>query len=327
MGGLTLRQVEVIRAVMLTGSVSGAAQHLNVSGPGISRLVKHAEESLGVRLFERKGGAFLPAPEARRVFDQIHEVYGKIEGLEGAIANLSSGQSGALAFGSAPSVAQFIVARAVTAIRKRFADLYIDLDVLKFEETVDYLMLERGEFVAMSYAFEHPSLENTELGAGEIVAVVPDGHRLASRSSVSVHDLAREKLVGVSPDDPYGAIIASPFRAAGLDYRLSVRGRFAQTVVSLVRHGLGVALIDEFSVAGVYMPGLTRIRLEETTPIRIFAIRKRGHTLSSYAAFAEARLREELRMAVRSRPWDKPALGQGGVLQGDLRMPEPGGVD
>jgi DNA-binding transcriptional LysR family regulator len=304
MPGLTLRQVEVIRAVMLTGSISGAAQLLNVSGPGISRLVKHAEASLRIRLFERKGGVFLPAPEARAVFDQIHEVYGKLEGLETAIANLSSGQSGALAFGSAPSVAQFIVARATVAIRRRFPDLYIDLNVLKIEETVDYLLLERGELVAMSYAFEHPSLEFTEIGAGELVAVVPDGHPLAVRPSLSVRELAREPLIGVSPDDPYGGIIAGPFYEAGCPYRLSIRARFAQTVVSLVRHGLGVAVIDEFSVAGVYMPGLTRVPLAERAAIRIFSIKKRGRTLSVYADFAERRLREELRHAIRSRPWD-----------------------
>jgi DNA-binding transcriptional LysR family regulator len=204
-----------------------------------------------------------------------------------------------------PSVAQFILARAVVSVHKRFPDLYIDLDVLKIEETVDYLLLERGELVAMSYAFEHPSLENAELGVGELVAVVPDGHPLAERPRISVRELGPEPLIGVSQDDPYGAIIAGAFQAAGIDYRPTIRARFAQTVVSLVRHGLGVALIDEFSVAGVYMPGLIRIPLEEPTEIRIFSARKKGRSLSGYAAFAEARLRDELRKAVRSRPWDR----------------------
>ena len=142
--------------------------------------MKHAEDLLGVRLFERKGGTFLPAPEARAVFDQINEVYAKMEGLETAIGNLGSGESGALAFGSVPSVAQFILARAVVAIRRRYPALFIDLNVLKIEEAVDYLLLERGELVAMSYAFEHPSLAFTELGAGELVAILPEGHPLGA---------------------------------------------------------------------------------------------------------------------------------------------------
>jgi DNA-binding transcriptional LysR family regulator len=307
MRGLTLRQVEMIRAVMLTGSIVGAAKHLNVSAPGVSRLVKHAEDSLGVRLFERKGGTFLPAPEARAVFDQINEVYAKMEGLETAIGNLGSGAAGELALAAVPSIAQFILPRAVAAIRRRYPALFIDLNVLKIEEAVDYLLLERGELVAMSYAFEHPSLAFTELGAGELVAILPEGHPLGQRPSVSVRDLAREPLIGVSATDPYGAIIAGPFREAGLDYRLAIRGRFAQTVVSLVRHGLGVAVIDEFSVAGARMPGLLRLRLEERAPIRVFAVQKQARGLSAYAAFARDRLRDELRAAVRNRPWEPAA--------------------
>lgn len=303
MPGLTLRQVEVIRAVMLTGSIVGAANHLNVSAPGISRLVKHAEESLRIRLFERKGGLFLPAPEARAVFDQIHEVYSKVEGLDTAIANLTSGALASLALGSAPSVAQFILARACVPIRKRFPDLHIDLNLLKIEETIDYLLLERGEMVVMSSALSHPSLASDEIGLGELVAVVPENHPLATRSQVSVRDLARHPLIGVTQDDPYGAIMAAPFRAARVDYTLSIRARFAQTVVSLVRHGLGVAVIDEFSVAGTHMPGLARIPLEDAPEIRIFAITKRGRQLSAYADFARNRLRDELKTAVNNRPW------------------------
>ncbi|HYI85042.1 MAG TPA: LysR substrate-binding domain-containing protein, partial [Acetobacteraceae bacterium] len=135
--------------------------------------------------------------------------------LETAIGNLNSGKSGGLAFGSAPSVAQFVVARATVAIRRRFPDLYIDLNVLKIEEAVDYLLLERGEFVVMSSAIAHPSLDFAELGVGELVAAVPDDHALAGRARVSVRDLAGEPLIGVSPGDPYGAVVAAPFARVG----------------------------------------------------------------------------------------------------------------
>ncbi|WP_430513025.1 LysR family transcriptional regulator [Pannonibacter phragmitetus] len=42
---LTLRQVEVIRAVMMAGTITGAAKLLNVSAPGVSRLIKYTEDS------------------------------------------------------------------------------------------------------------------------------------------------------------------------------------------------------------------------------------------------------------------------------------------
>ena len=92
MHDLTLRQIEVIRAVMLTGTISGAAGLLNVSAPGISRLVKHAEETLGIRLFERKAGVFIPSVEASRVFDQVREVYRQVESLNAAVSSLKCGE-------------------------------------------------------------------------------------------------------------------------------------------------------------------------------------------------------------------------------------------
>lgn len=306
MRDLTLRQVEVIRAVMMTGTIAGAADLLNVSAPGISRLVKHTEESLGVRLFERKAGLFIPAAEAAMIFNQIHQVYEKMAGLTEALVTLKRGREAELAFASVPSIAQFLAARAVQHVRKRFPELYIDLNVLKIEEAVDYLLLERGEFVAMSYRFPHPSLDFRLLGVGELVAIVPEGHPLAARNRpVATRDLAGDQLIGVDDSDPYGAITAEPFRRANIPRRLAIRGRFAQTVVSLVRHGLGVAVIDEFSVAGVYMPGLVRLPLEEKIEISAYAAQKADRVLSSFAEYAIARLRDGLAETIASRTWAK----------------------
>ena len=291
---ITLRQIEVIRAVMLRGTINGAAEHLGVSAPGISRLIKHTEESLGLRLFERRAGLFMPSVEAGAVFDQIREVYKGVENLQVALDALQKGEDVQLAFASAPSVAQFIAARAIRTIRGRYPDLYIDLNILKIEETTDYLLLERGEFVVMSSPVRNPGVENRELAVGRIVAILPEGHLMAGQSAVSIHDLKDEHLIGIDPSDPYGGIIARPFREAGIPLQHSIRGRFAQTLVSLVRHGLGVALIDEFSVAEVYMPGLVRRPLVEDVRVTIYVATKKGRNLSNFADFAIRQFRKEL---------------------------------
>jgi DNA-binding transcriptional LysR family regulator len=297
MRDITLRQIEVIRAVMLRGTISGAAEHLGVSAPGISRLIKHTEETLGIRLFERRAGLFVPSVEAEAVFDQIRAVYKGVESLQVALTSLQKGEDVQLAFASAPSVAQFVAARAIRSIRSRFPDLFIDLNILKIEETVDYLLLERGEFVIMSSPVDNAGIENDEIARGQVVAILPEGHKLADKDVISVYDLAEEPLVGIDPADPYGAIVSRPFHDAGIEIRHNMRGRFAQTVVSLVRHGLGVGLIDEFSVAEVYMPGVVRRPLAETTPVSSYVARKKGRVLSAFADFAIKQFQRELSTA------------------------------
>lgn len=296
---ITLRQVEVIRAVMLRGTISGAAEYLGVSAPGISRLVKHTEETLGLRLFERRAGLFIPSVEAGRVFDQIREVYKGVENLQSALDSLQKGEDVQLSFASAPSIAQFIASRALRNIRARYPDLYIDLNILKIEETTDYLLLERGEFVIMSSAIHNPGVQSEKLAHGRVVAILPENHPLAHHDMVSVHDIAKYALVGIDPSDPYGRIISRPFREAGIDIRHTMRGRFAQTIVSLVRHGLGVALIDEFSVAEVFLPGIVRKPIVEETFIDIYAVTKKDRILSNFAEFGIQQFRRELTEAGR----------------------------
>lgn len=83
---LTLRQMEVVRAVMIAGSIQGAANLLHVSAPGISRLIKHTEDGLGFRLFERRAGVFVPAPEAHAIFAMLNQVYRQVENLNAAVS-------------------------------------------------------------------------------------------------------------------------------------------------------------------------------------------------------------------------------------------------
>lgn len=301
---LTLRQVEVIRAVMIAGTIQGAANLLNVSAPGISRLVKHTEEGLGLRLFERRAGVFVPAPEAHAIFAMIEQVHRQMENLNAAVGAMRKGRDFTLSFASAPSIAQFITARVIRGLRTRLPDLDIALDILKIEETLDYLLLERGEMVIMSSALDNPAVENTPLGEGRIIAIMPEGHPLAAKGVVSIHDLVRHPFVGVDRADPYGRILARPLEDAGLNPRYAMRGRFAQTIVSLVRHGLGVAVIDEFSVAEVYMPGLVRRPLLEPASITAWSVTKRGRALSSFAETTIGLFRRELARARARERWD-----------------------
>src|SRR3954451_6301878 len=97
---MTLRQVEVIRAVMVTGTIGGAAKLLNVSAPGISRLVKYTEKSLGVRFFKRQNGRYFPTTEAQNIFEQINGVYKKVDDLTETISKIGRGALSELRIGS-----------------------------------------------------------------------------------------------------------------------------------------------------------------------------------------------------------------------------------
>jgi len=298
---LTLRQIGVIRAIMVAGTINGAAELLNVSAPGVSRVMKHAESQLGIRLFTRRRGRFIPTREAKSVFSQLNEVFHKVADLQYAVDRLKQGETAVFAFASVPSIAQFILPRAVRRLRQEFPEQRININILKIEEAIDYLLLKEGEVVAMSYKLDHPGLISHPLAVGSLVAIVPEEHELTEPGSVSLAELTRYPLIGIAPADPYGSIMAAAFEEAGLALDLSIQARFAHTVHALVRQGLGVVLIDEFSVCGGAMPGIVRRPIIEPTQFRTYAVVNADEPLSIFAERLIDGLRSEMRQAVQHR--------------------------
>lgn len=293
---LTLRQIEIVRAIMVSGSLAGAARLLNVSQPGISRAMKHIESNTGIRLFVRQGGRYVPSREATRVFDQINEVHRKIDDLNVSIGNLERGRAVELRIGSVPSIANAMVPRAVLTMRGLYPDLGMNIEILKLEEAIDYLMLGRGELVCMSYRLHHPSLVFEPLARGRLVFVVSPDHEAAGQESISVRQIARYPLIGIDPSDPYGRIMASLFERNGLAYSIPIKARFATTVTALVAKNAGVAVLDIFSVQDL-PPGLLRlIPIEQETGFETYVAYRRDGVISS---FAESFIKE-LRRAMQA---------------------------
>ncbi len=280
---------------MLTGSIAGAARLLNVAAPGISRLMKYSESSLGVRLFDRRAGRYVPTPQARNIFDLLDSVHRKIEDLQSAVDDLGRGKQQAFCLASVPSIANVMVPRAIAGMARRYPDLGFDISILKIEEAIDYLLLGRGEVVAVSSRFDHPLVAFDLLASGRLICIVPETGPLATRKKITPAEMAEHPLIGIDPKDPYGAIMAAMFRNAGLDYRTNVKARFGTTVCSLVAAGLGIAIIDEFTVAHGAVRGVKSIEIDAECLFHTYAAYRSDVALSVYAeAFVEMLRREML---------------------------------
>jgi DNA-binding transcriptional LysR family regulator len=297
---LTLRQIEVIRAIMVTGTVGGAARLLNVSSPGISRVMKHAEASVGIKLFSRRGGRYSPTPEANAIFSQIDGVYGKVEDLQFVISRIKRGAATELRIGSVPSIGQVMVPRAIADLRKALPNLMIEVDILKIEDAADYLLLGKGELVTLSDNLDHPMLASEPLARGRLKCVVPDAHPLARRGRVSAEEIVKHPLIGVDPGDPYGRIMANLFASRALPYEVTIRARFGSTVCALVSHGLGIAVVDEFTLAADQWP-LRVLDIAESTAFQTYVVHRKDTPLSSYGARFVAAVRNQMEATARPR--------------------------
>ena len=185
--------------------------------------------------------------------------------------------------GSVPSIGQVMVPRAIADLRKAFPNLMIEVDILKIEDAADYLLLGKGELVTLSDNLDHPMLASEPLARGRLKCVVPDAHPLARRGRVNAEEIVKHPLIGVDPGDPYGRIMANLFASRALPYEVTIRARFGSTVCALVSHGLGIAVVDEFTLAADQWP-LRVLDIAESTAFQTYVVHRKDTPLSSYGA-------------------------------------------
>ncbi|WP_420042771.1 LysR family transcriptional regulator [Bordetella genomosp. 8] len=244
---LNLRQIEVFRAIMLSGSISGAGRMLHVSQPAISRVLALMESRLRYPLFERSRSRLTPTAEARRLYAEVEQVYGGIQRVNELATTLGESGAGMLRVVSSASYGQRMVPMALRALRAARARVRVDYRTATFDELAGYFLGGHADIAVSMRPPDHPNLAAVELGSSRVVCILPPGHALAAQPVVRARDFSSVDWIGYPAEAPLGRVLASffdgaPAHAAAMEVHSPV------TAAAFVQQGLGPALVDAWCV-------------------------------------------------------------------------------
>ncbi len=277
-----LRQMEVFRAVMVTGSINGAAKLLYTSQPAISRVVSHTEATLGLSLFDRAKGKLIPTPEAQALFSEVEAFYQRALQVEEFASGLAQGASGTLNVSCSPCLSKGMMARAIAQFAQRYPKVRINLRTTLLNNMAQEILSNQVDIAVSVLPLENPNLKGEMFTSGRMVCIVPTGHELASREAVSIADLARFTLVAHHPTIPFGQLVSNAFRRADVEFAPHIDVYQTDVACALVRSGVAVAMVDEFSLDGIG-GGLHALRLEEEILLTPSVVRSALSTRQGHA--------------------------------------------
>lgn len=296
---MNLRQIEVFRAVMLAGSISGAASSLHVSSPGISRLLRHLELRLRVSLFERRKGRLVPTPEAQALHAEIERVYQGVRQVQSFAASLHGGGRAVLRVLASANAALQLVPLAVAAVVARHPGAKVYFETLPTAEIVRRLLAEEADVAVSSASIEHPSLDVHEVGHWSLVCALPRGHRLArprALSAAELDEVLQGPLVVYHPEAPQSAAIGAWLARHDTPVNAVAEVRSGFAACSLAAAGVGAAFVDDLSARAHRADGLVLRSLPGAPryPIRtvVNANRPPSQLGKTFLADIQARLRD-----------------------------------
>lgn len=270
---MRLRHIEVFRAVMLSGSVSGAARMLHVSQPVVSRVLRHAEATLGFALFERAGGRLSPAPEAEALLVQVKRAYAEIERIDTLAANLRRGASGLLRVAATPSLASQLLPDTLCALSAHHPDVQCDLWAIHTREIEEHLLaLEIDAGIALEPP-AHVAISASVLCESEIMLAVPQSWLARQRAADGFLWLQSQPCVTLSDATPLGEALSALLDAAGWQVREAFRVQTYVLAGALVEKGLAYAFVDGFTAAALDAARVRLVRLLPAVPVQLRLMR------------------------------------------------------
>jgi len=269
---LNIRQIEVFRFVMLTGSITDAARALGVSQPGITRMMRHVESRLGMAQFVRRRGRLVATAEAQTLYREVQRVYQGVQAVQDAAVRLKRGAGGSLRILSSPNMGLELVPRALARLSSEFPDVRLSVEVVSAADMLARLLTRGAEIAISSIALDHPLLDTVPLGEWELVCLVPPKHRLLSIERPKIADMLQHRLVSFGVDTAQGAVIRSWFDERGISPNVTAEVRSGHLACALVQAGLGIAFVDNVTAHSFRSDGLATRLVEESPHFAISAI-------------------------------------------------------
>ncbi len=237
---ISLRQLEYFVAAAQHGGAARAAHALCVSQPSISKAIADLEALWNEALFVRRHARGLDLTAAGRLRQREAQVLlEKARALEGP---RREEEAGLLRVGCLSTLAPRYLPEILVRMRERHPQVEIEVHEADTETLVQ--MLERGALdTALLYDLGLARAVRLEAVTAFVpYALLPAGHALAARTSLSLSTLAQEPFILINLPHSREYFL-SLFRQAGVAPRIAHQTPSIEMLRSLVANGLGVSLL------------------------------------------------------------------------------------
>lgn len=237
---MELLQLQYFRTVARLEHMTKAAQELMVAQPALSKTISRLEEDVGVPLFDRQGGRIRLNAFGKAFLDKVEKALALLEEGRKEVTELAGIEQGSI------HLATSTLERLSDALGEFLAlhpGVRFRITQASMEEMAQLVETGEVDMIFTPLPVDRPYLGAASVLKEEVYAAVPHGHRFAGRTSVRLSELAEDPFIGYKEGAPFQRMNDSFFREAGIAPRFVCRVDEPAAIASLVRAGLGVALV------------------------------------------------------------------------------------
>ncbi len=224
------------------GSFTKAAEILNYSQSGISRMIGDLEKEWNVVLLERSKGGVRLTSDGVKLLPYAKSLIAEYEKLQMQVEELNGLQSGMIRIGTFSSVATHWLPNIIREFQKDYPNIDYELLLGDYSEIEEWILEGRVDCGFLRLP-THTELETIFLEQDKLLAVIPENHRLADCEKFPVSALCEEPFMLLEKGGK--AEVSEIFEKCHLTPKIHFTTWDDYAIMSMVESGLGISVLPQ----------------------------------------------------------------------------------
>ncbi len=267
--------------LLMTRSRLFSAGSVTIRTPAASKVLSHAEASLGFKLFDRIKGRLQPTVEAQILFFETDKIYRGIENLGHLAENLRKQPEGHLRVGCLPSLGLSMMPKAVQTFRQMHPGVTCHVKTDHEEGLVDAILARDLDLGITFGPISTPGIVRQIIGTAELVHVGP----ATGTEELDLCDVQQNSYIGIVDDDALGRLLKDALQAVGRQISPRITVQTYYVACALAEAGCGSAFVDEFTARAMSRGNLSVRRIKQRVS---FAVAVLTHHAGAHRDYCRA---------------------------------------
>lgn len=257
-------QLAYFRKVAETSSLSRAAAELRITQPAVSKQIRSLEDELGERLFDRIGKKVFLTRAGEVLLTHVDRILRSVDEAKTAVRDLSAECSGELVIGTSDHISIHRLPDVLKACITAFPKIDLKLRCHRSETILELVAKNQVDLGVITLQKTPPNITSRIIWKDPMSLVVPVGHPLTSAKRVRLKDIVQHGMILTEHATETRKMVDDVFAAQGLTPNVAMEVAYIETIKSLVRTGLGIAILPDRAVdAEVKSSALMRLRITD----------------------------------------------------------------
>lgn len=247
----TLRQLQYLKLLSEHGSFSRAAENAHVTQPTLSAGIQELEKILGAPVVDRARSGVILTAAGQEAVRRAEDILARAEDLVQAARGAGQPLSGRFRLGVIPTVAPYLLPRALPVLRDRFPKLKLFLREDLTQRLIGALKAGALDAALIALPYDMSGLDWAHVEDDELLAAAPANHPMAASVRVDPDSLRGDDLILLEDghclrDHALAACGLEPPKGVGEEESFAATS--LPTLVQMIGSGLGVSFLPAMAV-------------------------------------------------------------------------------